>query len=501
MATDRLTVIDLFAGAGGFSLGFAAAGCRILAGVDRDEVAARTYARNLSRIQSDNPPVVLGGDEGDLAQIDPFTIAHGDGRPDILIGGPPCQGYSMVGRAKLDDLFEEGFRESRHADDPRNELYRRFLAAARTWKPRAILMENVPGMLSVGGVNVADRIAADIQRLGYRVRYAVLNAASYGVPQYRERLFFLGLREELGIDPTFPPCHHVSDDMPSGYFHTRLARREGQQLTLFELPGTGGPHATQLRLFEDVVPYRTVTGQAETVSRPVSVSEALDDLPPIREHLDGNPAREATRDFRFPRERRKATAHPYARLMLAWPGLEPGPLDDHVIRRTPRDYPIFARMQPGDDYLAALKIARDLFEEKIAELAKLGRAPLPDSEDWEAVRARIIPPYNEDTFRTRWQKFWPDRPSWTVPAHLSRDTYSHVHHDPTQARCISVREAARLQSFPDGFVLEGNMGDCFRQIGNAVPPLLAWHLGAWIVGLLGGEAVLPPSVQPPRAEG
>jgi DNA (cytosine-5)-methyltransferase 1 len=91
-------------------------------------------------------------------------------------------------------------------------------------------------------------------------------------------------------------------------------------------------------------------------------------------------------------------------------------------------------------------------------------------------------------FIDKWRKLIPDQPSWTIPAHLARDSYSHIHHDSSQARMVSVREAARLQSFPDAFEFSGNMGDCFRQIGNAVPPLLAWAVAASVMGLLGHRA-------------
>jgi len=81
----------------------------------------------------------------------------------------------------------------------------------------------------------------------------------------------------------------------------------------------------------------------------------------------------------------------------------------------------------------------------------------------------------------KWRKLNAERPSWTVPAHLSHDTYSHIHPDSAQARTISVREAARLQSFPDAFEFSGNMGSCFTQIGNAVPPVLAWALASHLL--------------------
>ena len=104
----------------------------------------------------------------------------------------------------------------------------------------------------------------------------------------------------------------------------------------------------------------------------------------------------------------------------------------------------------------------------------------------------FVPPYPEDMFRDKWRKLVPDQPSWTVPAHLSKDCYSHIHYDSSQARSISVREAARLQSFPDGYLFEGAMGDAFRQIGNAVPPLLGWAIARSVSASLGILAPLAP---------
>src|SRR5690349_16321159 len=123
MAERQPTVIDLFCGAGGFSLGFHAAGCRILAAADIDAVAGETFSGNFSRLQPDAPPRVCSGADGDLDRLGLDALAQ-EGCPDIVIGGPPCQAFSRLGRAKLDSLSDEGFK-----GDPRNALYRRFLAA------------------------------------------------------------------------------------------------------------------------------------------------------------------------------------------------------------------------------------------------------------------------------------------------------------------------------------------------------------------------------------
>ena len=93
------------------------------------------------------------------------------------------------------------------------------------------------------------------------------------------------------------------------------------------------------------------------------------------------------------------------------------------------------------------------------------------SAELVAFAKEIFPPYPEDKFVDKWRKLVPDEPSWTVTAHLGKDSYSHIHYDGEQKRAVSVREAARLQSFPDAFLFSGNMGDCYQQIGNAVPPV------------------------------
>ena len=461
MGDRPLTVIDLFCGAGGFSLGFQAAGCRILAAADVDPVAAATYRQTFSLLQPDSPPSVFGDEGGDLDVVDPEAIARGE-RPDIVIGGPPCQAFSLLGRAKIASLSDEGFK-----GDPRSTLYRRFLSAVEQWRPRAVVMENVPGMLSVGGINYADLVTGELAERGYRTGYARLNAVWYGVPQFRERLFFIGFREDLGVVPSGPPTEYTAD-LPDGY--PRPTRTVAPSLQF------GG--AWDLDLGELPVP-------AVPVERvPVTVREALDDLPLLTEHLTEE--RRPRGDFRRRMEYRTQPHSDYARHMRGWPGFAtPEAVIDHGVRRTPRDYETFRRMQPGDRFPEALLIARVRFAEELERRAALGTAPAPGSTEWEELEAQFVPPYAEKDFPDKWRKLLPDRPSWTVPAHLAKDSYSHIHYDDAQARMISVREAARLQSFPDGFAFCGNMGDCFRQIGNAVPPLLAWAIATHLLALMG----------------
>jgi DNA (cytosine-5)-methyltransferase 1 len=454
----RPGVVDLFCGAGGFSLGFHAAGCDIVSAVDVDETAAGTYAENFGRLQPQARPVVVSGDEGNLEDLDLDRLIP-RGRPDILIGGPPCQGFSRLGRAKLDSLTEEG-----HAADPRNALYVGFLDAAELWRPLAVVMENVPGMLSVEGRNIADDAAADLAARGYQVGYAVLNAAWYGVPQFRERLFLIGIRDDLDISPVMPPATHVAT-LPSGYL---------RPLTEWTAPLPFIRHSE--------VPVDM--GRAEVSA--TTAAEALDDLPPLTEHLAGG-SRRSERDS----ETVEYVGEPYsqfARIMRSWPGLPSAQsLNDHVIRRTPRDYETFRLMNAGDRYPAALAISKARFHDALERLVTQEKAPMPGSPEYRALERRFVPPYPERIFIDKWRKLRPDQPAWTVPAHLAKDAYSHIHYDSDQARAISIREAARLQSFPDAFRFNGNMGERFRQVGNAVPPLVAWAIASTLLQSLGFE--------------
>ena len=160
--------------------------------------------------------------------------------------------------------------------------------------------------------------------------------------------------------------------------------------------------------------------------------------------------------------------------MRGWKGYASGgTTDGHVVRLTPRDFPIFRRMAPGDDYPRALRIAERIFDERLAEAGR----PDQTSDAWALCRRATVPPYDPGKFPNKWWKLEPTSPSRTLTAHLGKDSYSHIHWDSRQQRMISVREAARLQSFPDGFRFAGAMNAAFRQIGNAVPPLLAKTVG------------------------
>jgi DNA (cytosine-5)-methyltransferase 1 len=204
----------------------------------------------------------------------------------------------------------------------------------------------------------------------------------------------------------------------------------------------------------------------------VSVREALGDLMPI--------IRASWAGGQIPSKNIKETvayigeASAYARLMRGWSGFETtGLVDAHVARHTPRDYPLFREMKHGEQYPEMHCRAMKRFEAEVERRRVRGERIAADTAPWLALKARMVPPYDPAKFPNKWRKLEPDLPSRTLTAHIGKDTYTHIYFDGTQARTISVREAARLQSSPDGFIFSGSMNAAFRQIGNAVPPLMA----------------------------
>jgi len=471
-------VLDLFSGCGGLSLGFQRAGFEILAGLDSDPQACASHAHNFHHGSAQHAvPVDLTSPE---ATPDNICTRLALGPPaevvDVVVGGPPCQAFARIGRAKLRAIAGD---PEAFLNDPRAGLHERWVAWVRELEPLAVLVENVPDALNAGGRNIAEEIALDLDELGFVSRYTLLNTAHYGVPQMRERMFLLGLRRELETHPEFPRPSHAWD-MPSGYEQIRRATfRALRSDDLFRVPYWEDPPET-----------------ADGLPRAVTARQAIGDLPPITSLRDGT-LRGGVRRFDTPCGYRRGRPSAYARDMRAWPGHEApvGGPRDHVIRRLPRDWPIFERMRPGDEYPAAHEIAVMLFEEQLEH----GAGGLSGSQAWKDLRRRIVPPYRVDGFPNKWWKLYPDRPSRTLMAHLGKDSYSHIHFDDRQARTISVREAARLQSFPDGFEFIGSMNSTFRQVGNAVPPLVARALAEVLRGQVVGRSSAVRSDQPALA--
>jgi DNA (cytosine-5)-methyltransferase 1 len=287
----------------------------------------------------------------------------------------------------------------------------------------------------------------------------------------RERMFLMAYRRELAVQVSFPaPTHYFV--LPPGY--------EGSRSVALK---------TLRDLVDDAHSYIAPQAATEDLPPAVTAEDALGDLPPINalELLaEGKIARGARR-FDTPVSYSRKKPSVFAQQMRTWPGHEAPRqgLTDHVIRYLPRDYQLFARMNPGDQYPEAYKHAVAMFEERlVAARARGGEEIREGSPEYKALWDSIVPPYDATKFPNKWRKMWKDQPARTLMAHLGKDSYSHIHYDSRQARTISVREAARLQSFPDGFRFSGTMNPAFKQIGNAVPPLLAKALATCMMQTL-----------------
>ncbi|MBP5089860.1 DNA cytosine methyltransferase [Pseudomonas chlororaphis] len=466
-ASCKPRVLDLFAGCGGISLGFEAAGFEMRGAVEFDPDAARSHGLNFhGGAEAHSQPIdITKTSPADLCrQLDLGNVADAF---DIVVGGPPCQAFARVGRSKLREIEEhpEAF-----IHDPRAQLYKKYLEYVDAFQPLAVLMENVPDILNHGGQNIAEETCEVLEAKGYVCGYTLLNAAFYGVPQMRERMFLIAYRRELGAKVSFPsPSHWLV--LPPGYEGTRSVALKS------------------LRNLADQA-HSYIAPPAATPDLPpaVTAADALDDLPAInaRELLaEGKISRGARRfDNAVSYSRRKPSS--YAELMRTWHGHEASKagLTDHVIRYLPRDYELFARMNPGDQYPEAYAHAMEMFEERLAIANAQGKNVSEGSPEHKALKDSIVPPYDASKFPNKWRKMWRDQPARTLMAHLGKDGYSHIHYDSTQARTISVREAARLQSFPDGFRFSGTMNPAFKQIGNAVPPLMAKALATHMMNTI-----------------
>lgn len=212
-AGGRPRVLDLFAGCGGLSLGFRAAGFEITAAIENDPEAVRSHALNFHGADA------VHAVPRDITRLTPQAFADelglgkAAGAIDVLVGGPPCQAFARVGRPKLREILEHP-RAFRH--DPRAQLYVHYLEFVTAFQPLAILMENVPDVLNHGGQNIAEEVCEALSPAGYVCGYTLLNAAFYGVPQMRERMFLIAYHRDVAGQVMFPkPTHWVR--LPPGY--------------------------------------------------------------------------------------------------------------------------------------------------------------------------------------------------------------------------------------------------------------------------------------------
>lgn len=473
----EIRYMDMFAGCGGISLGFLTAGFTPVASIEMDPWAARSHGANFGKLfvggdrEAHHVPRDAVTETADTVFGELELQGSTDNQIDVLVGGPPCQAFARVGRAKLREqarIREEVTADQAFLVDGRVSLWERYVAFIRATKPVALLMENVPDILNHGGTNVAELVSKSLAEEGYDVAYTLLNSVWYGVPQMRERMILIGIHRSTGIKPRFPvPTHHLV--LPSGYTSSKNAARR-------VLKAEGSAH------------HRWIPDPVPGSPKATSASDALADLPHLyaEEMLRTGAIRRGAKNPSEPVDyttKKPATA--YSRLMREWNGFTTKATTGHVFRYLPRDYKIFSEIEPGWEYPQV----HAYVERKIATwLAGRAQRGLPTSTRDADVSAFIASwrlPYDPNKFPNKWWKLRPDAPVRTLMAHLGKDSYSHIHFDSEQARPITVREAARLQSFPDGFVFKGSMNPAFKQIGNAVPPLFAYAIARGIRECLG----------------
>jgi DNA (cytosine-5)-methyltransferase 1 len=425
-----MKAIDLFAGAGGLSLGLRMAGIEVVGAVEYDGAACTTYRHNLGHhvVHAD---ILSFGPSKMERHLKQTGAIHRRGDIGLVAGGPPCPGFSLMGRSKISNLIKTGAWEGtdhRHAfiDDPRNRLFLEFVAYVRHFKPTYLIMENVQGMTSYqnpSGASIIDVIRLELETLGYTIHVNVLDSADYGVPQHRKRVIFFGTkRKKRNIV-----------QLPLPLFQTRVTSKD-----------------------------------------------AIDDLPQIdvetgRPRLGSKLAK---------------PQNDYQRKMRA--GGDDKTLALHVSRAVnPRDVAIFPLLQSGEN--GGIRVLyRDLYPEKLEEIG----SQLPSGYRLVEEKGSTLvigPPwrgrkgkwgfYDPSKFGDKMRRIRGDRPAPTMVAHLAKDGYMFIH--PNENRSITVREAARFQSFPDDFDFSAGgivaMSSQFRQVGNAVPPLLAQCLGAAVL--------------------
>jgi DNA (cytosine-5)-methyltransferase 1 len=371
------TAVSLFSGCGGFCEGIEQAGFNVRVAVELDKFACETYRHNFPRT-----PLYEEDVHKFLAPKSDHKETYQLGQIDLVFGGPPCQGFSQIG--------------ARRPDDERNELYKQYTRVVSVLKPRVFLMENVPNLALMNKGQFKRLILEEFAALGYSNTVMLrVSSDEYGVPQTRQRVIFIGTRDE----DRFPFDMETFCSQKLGGFK---------------------------------------------VERVVTVGEALDDLPADIVH--------SGQVMTYPKTKKPSNF-----------------LKD---MRLDYDGPHYSK---ADKRLRGLGTAaaklhnhhtKEIQEKRAHLISLLAPGKKADSlpkEIWDNKRPE------------KWRRLHPDWPSHTILAQMHRDLSEWVH--PRLNRWITVREAARLQSFHDGFIFVGSEWQQLKQIGNAVPPLMAHALG------------------------
>lgn len=351
-----MNAIDLFAGCGGLSKGFMDAGFKIIVGVDNDHAALNTFVLN------HNGAKALKADLSQQKTFDEIKKIVGERNIDVIVAGPPCQGFSLTG--------------PRNFDDPRNKLYLAVLEMVNQYQPKGFIIENVPGMATMYDGQVKEEVLKRFREMGYNIECQILCAADYGVPQLRKRLVYMGVRADIGT-PKFP---------------------------------------------EKVL----------TPEHYITCREAIDDLP--------------SREIEFGEDVDKYSSDPKTE---------------------------YQRQMRGNCIVLLNHIAtahKQFVKDTIAQV--------PEGGNWKDLPSGVG---ESRKFHEAWTRYDGNKPSRTI------DTGHRNHFHYKYNRVPTVRENARLQSFPDNFVFTGTKTQQNRQVGNAVPPLLGYHLGKALMAIINQE--------------
>lgn len=388
----------------------------------------------------------------------------------VLIGGPPCQAYSMAGRSRRRTVDPVGFE-----NDSRHVLYTEYLQIIRDFGPTIFVMENVKGILTSKhkGSSIFVKILSDLENPGNGLRYQVrsfvvpgespgpqdyvIEAENFGIPQSRHRVILFGVRADV-VDQTpvldSQPARFVMKPLPGGSHVGVRSALSGMPLLRSRLSKEPDSHKAWISALEQALVAMRKWHDASADRIAKTMKEACRNAQDIWE-VGG----------RFVECPDTAGIHMSAELKTWLTDSRIGGVIQHETRRHMRS-----------------DLQRYLFASSFAKI----RARTPKLPDFPVA---FLPAHFNVTgdnvpFIDRFRVQIGDVPSTTVVAHIAKDGHYYIHHDPSQCRSLTVREAARLQTFPDNYFFEGSRTQQYTQIGNAVPPLLARKIADVVHDLL-----------------
>jgi DNA-cytosine methyltransferase len=431
--------VDLFCGAGGASCGIEVAGFNLCAAIDTDTTALDTHARNLSGYTVCH----------DLSTVDRSILPERARDPAYVHGSPPCKGFSTA-------------NDGRDVDDSRNSLVFDYVDWVAALQPRVATMENVTGMTNITD-HFMDRVCGAFRDAGYRVRWRILNAADYGVPQTRRRVITVGVRDDIQPPSRWFPVPTHAETATTTLNGRHLAEWVTVEEAIGDLAGAvdshrpqGDNHGTTGATWRDgCQPAQTVKGQGSHVARSDGGLQTLG---------HGRSGSSTPRDGDEPAHALTATGD----AMVA-PNHVAQDHDDSTLRRLAALDPGEVGHATGQRRLAADAPALTITASEGAAVPPAHYDTVPNHDRRDAT----------DTEPFAWES---DHPSETLSADARLPNKNRApgpkssHWD--GARQLTVRECARLQSFPDWFVFTGTKTSQYAQVGNAVPPRLQYHIAA-----------------------